>query len=216
MFEYKREGNWFEHNKDKLDDETLKKIEEVKRKLDLAERAADMDLLDEAKEFAESCEFNEEIEKELKKDFTRISRTIDRSVSWEFAYLLRYYRRLRGLSLKELEERTGVTASYINRLERGYKKSPSLGLVEKLAEALNVPVYILLGGSGEDMEIKDISEIVYNEGVTCLGEKLNTKQRIALVNIIEFIMDEENWQNSYTAGIELMDLVNELHEAKEG
>lgn len=211
MFEYNKKGNWYQHNKNKVGDKTLKKLEEVKKKLDLAEKSADMDLLDDAKEFTENCEFSEEINKELKKDFIRIGRAIDRSVSWEFAYFLRYYRRLRGLSLKELEEKTGITASYINRLERGYKKSPSLGLVEKLAEALNVPVYVLLGGTEEDMEIKDISEIVYNERVTFLGEKLNTEQKVLLVEIIKFILDEENWRNSYTAGIELMDLVDKLH-----
>lgn len=214
MFEYNKNGNWFEKNEDKLDEEVKKKLEKVRSKLELAEKSADMDLLDDAKEFTESCEFSEEIEKELKKDFTRIGRAIDRSVSWEFAYFLRYYRRLRGLSLKELEEKTGITASYINRLERGYKKSPSLGLVEKLAEALNVPVYVLLGGTEEDVEVKDISEIVYNENVTYFGDKLNTEQRTYLLEIIKFVMDEENWENSYTAGIELMDLVTKLHELR--
>lgn len=211
MFEYNKNDNWFEQNENKLNEETKEKLKKVKGKLDLAEKSANMDLLDEAKEYVESCEFNKEIEKELKKDFTRIGRAIDRSVSWEFAYLLRYYRRLRGLSLKELEEKTGVTASYVNRLERGYKKSPSLGLVEKLAEALNVPVYVLLGGTEEDMKVKDISEIVYNENVTFFGNKLNIEQRTYLLEIIKFVMDKENWENSYTAGIELMDLVDKFY-----
>lgn len=212
MFEYNQKGNWFEKNKDTLDKETRKKLEKIKRKLELAEGSANMENFNAIKQYVKECEFEDKtIKEELKKDFVRVERAIDRSVSWEFAYFLRYYRRLRGYSLKELEEKTGITASYINRLERGYKKAPSLGLVEKLAEGLEIPVYVLLGGSEEDIKGRDISEIIFNQDVTFLGKEINMKQRAVLMDIINFILDEENWRNNYTAGIELMSLVDKFY-----
>lgn len=212
MFEFKKDGNWFEHNKNNLDGKTRARLEEIKNSLELAEESANMGQLNELREYVKKCDFKDAvILEELEKDFSRVERAIDRSVSWEFAYLLRYYRREKGISLKELEGKTGITTSYINRLERGHKKAPSLGIVEKLADALDVPVYVLLGGSKKDMESKDISEIFFNEHVTFLGKELGPKQRVALLDILNFIINEENWKNSYIAGIELMDLVDKFY-----
>ena len=41
------------------------------------------------------------------------------TVSDNFGIMLKHYRKIKNLSLKELENLCGVSASYINRLERG-------------------------------------------------------------------------------------------------
>lgn len=53
---------------------------------------------------------------------------------------LKELRELRGLSIYELEDISDVSSSYINNLENGYKKNPSLKTMKKLAKALNVSV----------------------------------------------------------------------------
>lgn len=126
-----------------------------------------------------------------------------------FGYLLRYYRKQKGLSLKELEKKTGVTASYINRLERGYKKSPSLSLVKELAEALEVPVYMLLGGE-DKIEVEDISHIICKL-TSYQGKKLNLKQKETLIKIINLILDKENYKSNYLPKNELMKLVDKFY-----
>ncbi|WP_445489838.1 helix-turn-helix domain-containing protein [Niallia sp. 03133] len=41
-------------------------------------------------------------------------------------------------SLCDLEKETGITASYLNRLERGERKNPTIMVVNALASAYNV------------------------------------------------------------------------------
>jgi len=55
---------------------------------------------------------------------------------------LRALRRAKGLTQEILAELVEVSPSYIGYLERG-KKKPSIGLVEKIANALNVTLPML-------------------------------------------------------------------------
>ncbi len=52
-----------------------------------------------------------------------------------------------------------VDASYVTHLEAG-KKTPSLGMVETIANALQVPVYvfILMSSSDEDLNGIDVTD----------------------------------------------------------
>jgi len=55
-----------------------------------------------------------------------------------------YYRKLCGLSQEELAERVGVSAAFIGMLEApNIYKAPSLKTINKIALALDIPVYKL-------------------------------------------------------------------------
>lgn len=54
-----------------------------------------------------------------------------------FGELLRELRTARKMTLQDFEEKTGITMSYIQRLETG-KSQPSLRVLEELADFLNV------------------------------------------------------------------------------
>ncbi|MGB9976666.1 helix-turn-helix domain-containing protein [Thermovenabulum sp.] len=62
--------------------------------------------------------------------------------------LIRQLRKNRKLSLKELAEKTGLSVSYLSEIETG-KKKPSLEVVQKLADALNVSVEAFFNNAGE-------------------------------------------------------------------
>lgn len=53
---------------------------------------------------------------------------------------LKKIRLAKGLTREELHKRTGLTVSYIYKLERGLKNSPTLDVVIRLAKALEVSV----------------------------------------------------------------------------
>lgn len=55
---------------------------------------------------------------------------------------LRAIREAKGLSQGDIEERSGLKRSYISRVENGHTV-PSLETLEKLARALEVPLYQL-------------------------------------------------------------------------
>ena len=57
---------------------------------------------------------------------------------------LKTLRRRKKLTQKQLAEKAGLSQSYINELERGKKKNPSVVVLDKLANVLEVSVMELL------------------------------------------------------------------------
>lgn len=57
---------------------------------------------------------------------------------------LKEARKKAGISQNELAKRCNLSTSYIQQLELGKKKKPSLEVILKLSEALNTPPYMLL------------------------------------------------------------------------
>jgi transcriptional regulator with XRE-family HTH domain len=60
-----------------------------------------------------------------------------------FGPALRRERRERGLSQEALAEATGLSANFVGEMERGLK-APGLGVIVRLARALDVSVHELL------------------------------------------------------------------------
>lgn len=66
--------------------------------------------------------------------------------------LLRTVRRQRGLTLEGLAERTGLTKSYLSKIERS-RSTPSIAVAIKVAQALDVDVAQLFSERGDDDKI---------------------------------------------------------------
>jgi transcriptional regulator with XRE-family HTH domain len=65
------------------------------------------------------------------------------TVAQLFGIALRRLRRERGLSQEALAEATGLSANFVGEMERGLK-APGLGVIVRLARALDVSVHDLL------------------------------------------------------------------------
>lgn len=57
-----------------------------------------------------------------------------------FGEVVNHFREKCGISQRELARRVGVSASYLNEIERGVGKLPSAKIVKRLAQSLSVPV----------------------------------------------------------------------------
>ncbi|MBU9712105.1 helix-turn-helix domain-containing protein [Evansella tamaricis] len=57
--------------------------------------------------------------------------------------MIRQKRKEKGISLSELSRMTGVSKSYLSYLERGMKKNPSIDVVKRIFQSLNLPITIL-------------------------------------------------------------------------
>ncbi|OBK20812.1 DNA-binding protein [Mycobacterium asiaticum] len=66
--------------------------------------------------------------------------------------LLRAVRRQRGLTLERLAEQTGLTKSYLSKIERGHS-TPSIAVAIKVARALDVDVGRLFSQDAADATI---------------------------------------------------------------
>ncbi len=84
-----------------------------------------------------------------------------------------YWRAKRGLSVRELEEKSGVAASTISKLEKG-KRSPQPSTLGKLATALEV-------------DVTELSELVENTNLTAqtLSEIVDKKEIAAALDAFE-------------------------------
>ncbi|MGG1940407.1 helix-turn-helix transcriptional regulator [Paenibacillus polymyxa] len=115
------------------------------------------------------------------------------AVSDNFGLLLRHYRmKVKDLSLKQLEEMSQVSTSYINRLERGEKTSPSLPVVFSLAESLEIPYSVLMATIFQKTEEKgqpSISDVLIQSNFALNDQELSKEARSILITINEFLLD---------------------------
>jgi transcriptional regulator with XRE-family HTH domain len=65
-----------------------------------------------------------------------------------FGVYLRDLRRARRLTLREVEERSAVSNSYLSQVENGHIRQPSPYVLQKLAEAYDVPYEHLMVRAG--------------------------------------------------------------------
>lgn len=63
-----------------------------------------------------------------------------------FGERLHQLRKERRWTLAQLSQRSGLSVSHISSLERGTRTKPSMEVVAKLANALQVPIHVLQGG----------------------------------------------------------------------
>ena len=66
-------------------------------------------------------------------------------------------RRLRGLKLTALAERAHISISHLSLLEQD-KRDPSLATVRAIADALNIPLSVLVFLSASTREVSDLNE----------------------------------------------------------
>jgi XRE family transcriptional regulator, master regulator for biofilm formation len=99
-------------------------------------------------------------------------------------------RRNRGLSLSELSERSGISKSYLSNIERDVHKNPSIQILEKISDVLNVDLMNLLvpgyslGNLSPDKELYDFVTELKKTGI----EKENIQEYKQLIDFIK-------WQN---------------------
>jgi transcriptional regulator with XRE-family HTH domain len=68
---------------------------------------------------------------------------------------VRSLRRLRGLTIKELAERTESSMGFVSELENNPQRSMSLQRLKAFAKALEVPEHALMGGEMAEIPEED-------------------------------------------------------------
>lgn len=115
------------------------------------------------------------------------------AVSENFGILLRHYRtKVKDLTLKELSEASQISESYINRLERGLRKSPSISTVLRLASSLDISISILMATISQPSESKaqsTLSDVLIQNNYAINDRALSKDTKEMLVKINEYIID---------------------------
>jgi transcriptional regulator with XRE-family HTH domain len=80
----------------------------------------------------------------------------------DYGKAIKTIRTLRGISQVDLSEKTGLSKSYLSKIENG-QSIPSMEKLEKVASALKIPFYMLILFASEKQDLKGIPENVANE-----------------------------------------------------
>ena len=102
-------------------------------------------------------------------------------------YLLR---KEKGLTLSELAERANIAKSYLSNMERNINQNPSIHIIEKIAQVLDVDLETLINGKITKTQEIDTEWIDLIEEIKKSGIKKKDIQEYR--TLIEFI----KWRNN--------------------
>ena len=204
---------WREFKEKEIDNNLVCKFVE---KIEKLENGDSIEAIEKVMEKVMSSKMTAE-QKEMFERLSKIySNRIDRRIGENFGALIKQLRKSNGYTLTSLAEITGISASYINRMEHGERKAPSVPIITKLSEALNVSTEELLevagissGQGNPSGNAIDFYRLVISNEVT-LGEKPQSRNQIdALLKIIKTI-EESEWsdKSKYTDTIKVMEAVD--------
>jgi len=120
----------------------------------------------------------------------------NRGINPNVGTLIRYAREKMNYSLKDLENKTGVSSSYIMRVEKGERKCPSIPIIEALTDALGLDMAELLELASEksNTNVKSLSTLLLTSNFM-IGEAIaEPDAKEILVELVEKIQDSE-WSN---------------------
>src|SRR5690606_33622228 len=101
----------------------------------------------------------------------------------------------RNLSLREMREKTGISESYINRIENGNRECPSFPVIEKLASALGVePVDLLEVSSKNNNKVVSLEQLLFSREFTVDGVNKFSSEAVALLLDLIDVVYEVRWE----------------------
>lgn len=204
--------HWYEdliHEADKLQNqEVIETIQEMEQ----LEGNENEEKLKEIEEKIKQLDIPDSIEKLIVRRHRILKSRVERAISDNFGSLIKHKREEKGYSLNKLQELTGISPSYINRIEKGERKAPSLKIIEKLADALDADLSELLSVANRengDVELVSLEELILSYNFTINGQVASKSLK---ENIVSFItkLNEVEWssETKYKDSIELMEYID--------
>lgn len=142
-----------------------------------------------------------------------MSKIENRSVNENFSSTIKYLRERKGYSLVELNELTGISQSYINRLENGSRVAPTVPIIAALAKALDVNLSELLEIAGIEKyrgSVQIPGELILANDFRILDKTATKEQKELLVAIIDEIIYSDWERSHYDTMANLLKLVHQF------
>lgn len=178
--------------------------------IDEADGNETIDNVDHIKESLEKAAIPENKKAILSKKIRVLQKRVERRLTTKLGEVVKSLRTASGLSLRELEDLTGVTASYINRIESGHKTAPSIAVVKQLSEGLGYDLFQIY--TSKIQHSKTVTDLVLKENYYLHdGEEANLEQKESLFKILNMIQEREFKQNQ---AADVMELLQEIQNFK--
>lgn len=108
----------------------------------------------------------------------------------KFGDLVKEKREERGYSYAQLGELSGLSASYISRLEKGERRAPSYSVIQKLSEALEMNKNELESVFGQDNIVSDKTDSLVQKKLAILNDYIlicRTKKAFTIDDNLEVL-----------------------------
>lgn len=117
--------------------------------------------------------------------------------------------------MKDMYQLTGISPSYISRIESGTRRSPSLPIVKRIADALDVPLEKLIGLEVDESNgINTVYEVILSNDFIISDNKASQKSKEILVDLLEIIFAEDVDIGNRNQNLFLMlELIDEFKES---
>lgn len=125
-------------------------------------------------------------------------------VKIDFGQFIRHIREKKGITLLELSNKSGVSVSYLSRLEKADRNPPNINIVYAIAKGLDVPFHQIVRPLGLEPGIDsnpfiDIDSPIYIRdlllenpvSVRNMGPALNDEKKNQLLDIVDFVSNSE-------------------------
>lgn len=117
----------------------------------------------------------------------------ERKISPNFGALIKLNRVNQNLTISQLSEITGVSGSYLSRIETSEKRTPSYKIMLSICNALNISIDELMDSTNVEDEnnLKKIDTLIITNDFIIGDKKATRKQKEAIIDLIEFIFNSE-------------------------
>lgn len=113
----------------------------------------------------------------------------NRAVSLNFGCMIKYLREQRNLTLEDLSKSTGISKSYISRLEVSQRKAPTIPVVKVLADGLGVEMSELLEVANiKANDIKSLSTLILSNNFIIDGQVAGGDIKEKIIAILDVII----------------------------
>ena len=165
------------------------------------------------------CNSPEDVESVLKKSFLKRLRVaenrLERKVDKKLGAYIHHLRTQRKMSLQDVEKLTGVSASYIYRIEKSERKMPSFPIVEKLAQAFDVPTEELLkmatAGQKPSNSKRSLETVLISEELTVNGQLLSSEEKQLIIKLLVLIDEADcTSERKVSDSIQISDVIERI------
>ena len=102
-------------------------------------------------------------------------------------------RKRRGLSLREVQERTGVSNAYLSQIEQGKRGTPTLTLLTKLARAYGISIPQLLNRVEKRSPSASLARFTSDANyVAATFERLSSDRQTQLLEYLKYLETSEH------------------------
>lgn len=159
-----------------------------------------------------SLYYQDMIERTLRTKLRIIQNRLKRNTDLAFSEWLRNTRKEKKMTLQEVADKSDTSVSYIQRLEKGKRKLPSLPIVQSIADALGAPrheVLTIVSGESDDSKPTPIFDVVRQGNYLLKGQEVESEQRKLLEELLRAALNE-NEKSEMDNIIELPNIARRL------